>query len=450
MNQQIISSDRKRAIVGMGETGHSVARYLHKLGMPFAVFDSRHEPPAGDLFKQQYPEVDCHFGAFSMESLTGFDELVLSPGVDPEAGIFPELAGKGINLIGDIELFAREVEEPIIGITGSNAKSTVTTLVGLMAKEAGMNVGVGGNLGTPALDLIDDDCDLYVLELSSFQLVTTQNLRAAVASILNLSQDHLDRHKTMLSYHQAKQRIYDGASHLVCNRQDDLTKPLLQAGQKVTTFGVSEPDLKQFGVVRYGDQEWLAEGVNRLMDSSEVAMLGRHNLENALSALAIGSAAGIPEDAMLTVLKTFQGLPHRCELVSQYRNAKWVNDSKATNAGAVIAALRGLSGDGKIILIAGGQAKGQDFSVLAGVIVETVSQLVLIGEDSDQIAQAVAAVSEIPTVYAVNMAAAVQTANSAANTGDVVLLSPGCASFDMFDGYESRGRAFVSAVEGLA
>ena len=456
---EIISTDRKRAIVGLGATGQSVARHLHGKGASFSVFDTRLEPPGIESFSNRYPDVDLNLGPLSADSFYGIDEVVLSPGLSSQEGVFPALRERGVNVIGDIELFAREAREanvPVIAITGSNAKSTVTTLVGEMAERAGITAGVGGNLGVPALDLISADNDLYVLELSSFQLETTFRLEAKVACILNLSQDHMDRYPDMLSYHRAKQRIYSSAAHVICNRADPLTMPLLEEGQRVTTFGLESPDLKQFGLLEKDGKQWLSEGVDCLLDSDSVGIKGGHNLANALAALAIGRAADIPLEPMLETLVSFQGLPHRCETVGVVDGVSWIDDSKATNAGATIAALEGLSGAGDLILLAGGQAKGQKFDELAKSICSHVKQLVLFGEDAGQIAHAVeGAVSGEPhavvqIVYAVSMQAAVQAAADAAEQGDIVLLSPACASFDMFSGYEERGELFAQAVGALS
>lgn len=447
----IISSDRNRAIVGMGITGQSVARFLKSKGKPFSMFDTRHEPPGVEAFKADYPNSDMHLGPLSVDSFYGIDEVILSPGLSSNEGVFPVLRERGIRVIGDIELFAEAADAPVVAITGSNAKSTVTTLVGEMAKAAGISAGIGGNLGTPALDLLDSSKELYVLELSSFQLEITDRLNATVACILNLSQDHMDRYADMLSYHRAKQRIYAGAKHIVCNRADALTMPLLEQGQTVSTFGLECPDLNQFGLIEKDSGGWIACGVDCLIRTDEVAIKGRHNLLNAISALAIGSAAGIPLDSMLKALKTFEGLPHRCETLGLIDGVQWIDDSKATNAGAVVAALEGLAVDRNIILIAGGQAKGQEFGALAESIVRHVKQLVLIGEDAAQIAHAVevSAKAQCTAVYAVSMQAAVDAAASAADAGDIVLLSPACASFDMFENYKARGKQFAQAVETL-
>ena len=448
---QMISTDRKRALVGMGATGRSVARYLSKKGLAFKVFDTRPNPPGVEEFEAEYPEATMHLGPVSADAFAGCDEVILSPGVAPNQGVFVELEQQGVALIGDIELFAREVKKPVIAITGSNAKSTVTTLVGLMATAEGLNAGIGGNLGTPALDLIADERDLYVLELSSFQLETTQGLKASVSCVLNISADHLDRHGSMMAYHRIKQRIYTGAKSVVCNRQDPLTIPLLSTDQSAVTFGVNWPDLEQFGVVDFDGEQWLSRGVERLFPVSKLGMRGRHNVANALAALAIGTEAGFTQSNMFGVLQEFSGLTHRCQWVAEIAGVDWINDSKATNVGATVAAVDGFSTKKNVILIAGGQAKGQTFEALANVIGAGVKQLVLIGEDAAKIEQALSAQQEssVSVVYAVNMAAAVKSAEEVASEGDVVLLSPACASHDMFTGYEARGDAFMQEVHML-
>ena len=446
---EIISTDRTRAIVGMGVTGRSVARHLKKKGARFSLFDTRMEPQGLDEFRAEHPDVELHLGPLSADSFYGVDEVILSPGLSSNEGIFPTLRNRGVNIVGDIELFARAVDKPVVAITGSNAKSTVTTLVGEMAQEAGLRVGIGGNIGVPVLDLVDTESELYVLELSSFQLETTNQFQASVACILNLSQDHMDRYDGMLSYHRAKQRIYVGAEHVVCNRADALTMPLLEEGQYVSTFGLDTPDLNQFGLIKKFGESWLSCGVDQLIEVDDVALKGRHNLANALAALAIGTAAKLPIEAMLNVLRRFSGLPHRCETVLESGGVTWIDDSKATNVGAVVAALEGLSKHRNIVLIAGGQAKGQEFCLLAESILKHVKQLVLIGEDAVQIAQAVEKVGSVPTIYAVNIESAVRSAAGAANKGDVVLLSPACASFDMFESYAARGDLFAETARRI-
>ena len=466
ITSNIPSATPHRAIVGLGVTGQSVARHLKKTGEQFSVFDSRTAPPGLDDFRSQYPETDIHLGEFSEAGFAGLDELILSPGIDANEAVFKNLREGGVRIIGDIDMFAENAHAPIVAITGSNAKSTVTTLVGEMAKADGINVSVGGNLGVPALDLLDESVELYVLELSSFQLETTNKLNAEVACILNLSQDHLDRHADMEAYQRAKQRIYLGAKHAVCNGADERTAPVPVADrtESISTFNVdltvdssidldklSDASGAQFGVLMHAEQLWICADNAPLLPTSKLSIRGRHNVENAVAAVAIGSAAKISHDAMIVALQKFTGLPHRCETVGVVNGVHWINDSKATNTGAVIAALEGFAEKRNIVLIAGGQAKGQQFDELANAIAKHVKLLVLIGEAAQQLADVIetASDSDLRLEFAGSMEAAVKTAFAAAGVGDVVLMSPACASFDMFQNYEARGEAFADAVRSL-
>jgi UDP-N-acetylmuramoylalanine--D-glutamate ligase len=351
----------------------------------------------------------------------------------------------GAEVVGDIDLFMRAARAPVVGITGSNAKSTVTALLGEMAIEAGLNVGVGGNLGTPALDLLADERELYVLELSSFQLERAGDLGLAVATVLNISPDHLDRHGTLPRYHQAKHRIFRGCKKAVINRDDPLTLPLLAAAVPVISWRLREPELGGFGLRVVDGVETLCFGFEALMPVTALGIQGRHNVANALAAFALGRAAGLPLDPMVAAVQRFQGLPHRCQLVAEVAGVAFVNDSKGTNVGATVAALEGLSSNGNVVLIAGGVGKGQDFRQLRNALQAHCKALVLIGEAAAEIEAAVGDV--VTVVHATDMTDAVARARALAATGDVVLLSPACASFDMFSGYPARGAAFIAAVE---
>ncbi len=446
---QMIASDRVKAVVGMGATGLSVARYLAGRGEKFVMFDTRSEPPSLAEFKQSFPGVPVALGELDPEALASADEVVVSPGISLRIPALSKVAASGMPMIGDIELFAREVKAPIVAITGSNGKSTVTTLVGEMCRAAGKNAGVGGNLGTPALDLLSDDRDVYVLELSSFQLETVHRLNAAVAVVLNISPDHMDRYDSMMAYHAAKHRIFLGAQQVVVNRADKLTQPLVADSVKCWSFGLDRPDMNAFGILMKEQEPWLAFQFEALMPETDVAMKGSHNTENALAALALGNAIGLPMDAMLATLRRFRGLPHRCQTVAQKAGVDYINDSKATNVGATIAAVEGLSHNlplsNSLILIAGGQGKGQDFKPLATALKGRVKLAVLIGEDGRLIGKALK--GHVEVVYATSLKAAVAAATEAAVAGDRILLSPACASFDMFSGFEDRGEQFINAVE---
>ena len=443
----MIEQDMQRAlrtlVVGLGATGLSCARFLSRQGVPVAVTDSRDQPPALETVQRELPDVALFLGGFDEEAFARAERIVISPGVSLREPLVAEARARGVEVIGDIELFARHVSAPVIGITGSNGKSTVTTLLGLMAQQAGKNVRVGGNLGVPALDLVsDDEPDLYVLELSSFQLETVQSLSCLAAVVLNISPDHMDRYDSLGDYAKAKQAIYHHARLQVVNRDDAYVAGLAHANAPVVGFGLGEPQGSDYGLRRIDSQMWIVRGDTALIPVAEIRMPGRHNLANALAALALGDAAGFPMETMLQALREFQGLPHRTEWVGEYQGVRWFNDSKATNIGAALAAVQGF--DGPLVLIAGGQGKGADFSELAAGLDARVHHVVLLGEAADEIEAALQ--GKIPVSRAADMSEAVQFAAAQVQPGDTVLLSPACASFDMFDDYRQRGERFVLAL----
>jgi UDP-N-acetylmuramoylalanine--D-glutamate ligase len=447
---KLIATDKLFAIIGLGKTGLSCARFLAARRIPFIVMDTRDNPPGLAQFTRAFPDTPLILGELPVDELLKVDEVIVSPGVSLQHPALQEAARQEVRLSGDIQLFCREAEAPIVAITGSNAKSTVTALVGKMAERVGLTVAVGGNIGTPALELLEmEGVDLYVLELSSFQLERLSNPAVAVAAILNISEDHMDRYADMQAYHLAKQRIYQGAKSIVFNRAQPLTNGLVGPDVRQTSFALDAPDLDQFGLVEHEDETWLARGTERLMRASEIRLQGRHNIENVLAALALGDAAGFPIASMLEEIRDFEGLPHRCQLVAEIAGVKYYNDSKGTNEGATIAALHGLFAgiEGKVVLIAGGVAKGADFSALSPVVEATCRAVVLIGEAAGQLAEALEGVQE--KQLAVSMEEAVAKAAVLAGPGDIVLLSPACASFDMFGGFEERGDCFIKAVEEL-
>ena len=443
----VIQREGLRVVVGLGKTGLSCVRFLRALGYQVAVNDTRLTPPNLAELNAEFPEVEVSLGRLDEALLLRAQEIITSPGISiNEPELLSVRVNAGISVIGDIELFCRATTKPIVAITGSNAKSTVTTLVGLMAENAHIKVGVGGNLGTPVLELLDPETELYILELSSFQLETTHSLKAAAAIVLNVSEDHMDRYASMQAYHQAKHRVYRNCQFYITNRQDPLTVPLLPEAIPHTSFGLDAPDLKTYGVIREAGQSYLAKGREKLLLASEMGIFGEHNIANALAALALGEAVDIPMPVMLQTLKEFKGLPHRCQLVSKHQNVAWYNDSKGTNVGATLAAIDGLGAaiTGKVILIAGGVGKGQDFKPLSPALAKYGKAVILIGEDASKIDAAITA--NVDKVYATTLVDAVQQAQTLASAGDAVLLSPACASFDMFKHYEDRGQQFVSAV----
>ncbi len=443
----VIQREGLRVVVGLGKTGLSCVRFLRALGYQVAVNDTRLAPPNLAELNAEFPEVEVSLGRLDEALLLRAQEIITSPGISiNEPELLSVRVNAGISVIGDIELFCRATTKPIVAITGSNAKSTVTTLVGLMAENAHIKVGVGGNLGTPVLELLDPETELYILELSSFQLETTHSLKAAAAIVLNVSEDHMDRYASMQAYHQAKHRVYRNCQFYITNRQDPLTVPLLPEAIPHTSFGLDAPDLKTYGVIREAGQSYLAKGRQKLLLASEMGIFGEHNIANALAALALGEAVHIPMPVMLQTLKEFKGLPHRCQLVSKHQDVAWYNDSKGTNVGATLAAIDGLGAaiTGKVILIAGGVGKGQDFKPLSPALAKYGKAVILIGEDASKIDAAITA--NVDKVYATTLVDAVQQAQTLASAGDAVLLSPACASFDMFKHYEDRGHQFVSAV----
>ena len=445
----LIASDQFRIVVGLGKSGMSVVRHLARLGQPFAVADTRANPPELATLRAEYPEIEVRCGELDAEFLCRASELLVSPGLPTSTPALQVAAARGVKLSGDINLFAREAKAPIIAITGSNAKSTVTTLVGEMARQAGRKVAVGGNLGTPALDLLAEDVELYVLELSSFQLETTDQLNAEVATCLNVSEDHMDRYDGLPAYHQAKHRIFRGARQAVVNRDDRLSRPLIGEDVPVWSFGLGKPDFKGFGLFEENGEKYLAFQFDALMPANQLKTRGAHNQANALAALALGHAVGLPFTAMLETLRAFGGLPHRCQWVGERRGVAYYDDSKATNVGAALAAIEGLGADidGKLVLIAGGDGKGADFSALRSPISRYCREVVLLGRDADLLATALQ--GAVVLRMAQSLPEAVQLAAQVALPGDAVLLSPACASLDMFKNFEERGHLFAAAVEAL-
>jgi UDP-N-acetylmuramoylalanine--D-glutamate ligase len=446
----LIASDHFRIVVGLGKSGLSLVRFLARRGVAFAVADTREQPPELETLAREFPHIEVRCGELDVEFLCRADELYVSPGLALSTPALQQAAARGVKMSGDVDLFARHARAPIIAITGSNAKSTVTTLVGLMAAAAGKRVAVGGNLGKPALDLLADDVELYVIELSSFQLETIDQLNAEVATVLNISEDHMDRYSGLPAYHLAKHRVFRGARQAVYNRHDALSRPLWGEGLPVWTFGLNVPDFKGFGLREEGGETCLAFEFTALMPVRELKIRGAHNQANALAALALGHAAGLPFDPMLAALRQFTGLAHRCQWLRERHGVQWYDDSKATNVGAALAAIEGLGSDidGQLLLVAGGDGKGADFRALAAPVARHCRAVVLLGRDADRLAAVLA--DGVPLVRVRDLDEAVARCAELARPGDAVLLSPACASLDMFKNYEERGRLFAQAVEALS
>ena len=438
---------RPSVIVGLGKSGLACARFLAKGDGPIIVVDSRAVPPELDTLKRELPNSTLHLGSFDPDVLCYAGELVVSPGVSLDEPAIRSARVRGVPVVGEIELFARAVSAPVVAITGSNGKSTVTALVGEMGRADGLDVKVGGNLGPPALDLLRGKAPgMFVLELSSFQLETTSTLRPAVAAILNISVDHMDRHGSMNAYIQAKARILSGDGAIVLNLDDPHLGPMTYPGRRMIGFTTGGPPKTGFGLVKDVDTTWLASADALVMRTDELGIVGPHNVVNALAALAIGSAAGFSMAAMRTALSTFSGLPHRCQLVTVANGVRWYNDSKATNVGATVAAIRGLGARANLVLIAGGDGKGADFRPLRDAVRGRVRVAILIGRDAPLIEHALGDTTEVVRVE--DMEGAVEHARAHAQRGDSVLLSPACASFDMYGSYEERGQAFERLARG--
>jgi UDP-N-acetylmuramoylalanine--D-glutamate ligase len=433
-------------VVGLGKTGASCMRYFARHGIAAAATDSRRAPPGLAELGSLADTSDLRLGGFDLSLLDGASQLLLSPGVSLEEPIAQAARARGIEVLGDIELFARAVRAPVIGITGTNGKSTVTSLVAAMASAAGRRVLAGGNLGLPALDLLSQPIpDLYVLELSSFQLETTSSLQLLGAVVLNVTADHMDRYESLAAYAAAKARIFAHAATVVLNADDVLVAAMRAAANVATkTFSTQRADA-DYSLRRSATHTLLVRQGEAVLDTRRMKITGLHNAANALAALALGDAAGLPLAAMLAALEAFPGLPHRSAWVADIAGVRYVDDSKGTNVGATLAAVDGL--EGPLVLIAGGTGKGQDFAPLAAAFRGKVRHLVLIGQDAPAIDQALAGVAT--RERAATMEAAVIAAARAARPGDTVLLSPACASLDMFRDYGHRGDVFAAAVRAL-
>lgn len=444
----VIVSDRRTLVVGLGKTGLSCVRYLSGTGRDIAVADSRSNPPGLDELKAGWPDVPVYLGDFDEELFARFNELVVSPGISIAEPAIAGAAQKGAVIRGDIDLFAEAADAPVIAITGSNGKTTVTTLVGEMAKAAGRKVQVGGNIGTPALDLLGQGADLYVLELSSFQLETTAELNAQAATVLNVSDDHMDRYPDKMAYFQAKQRIYRGCRNAIVNLDDALSTPMARDNLRFLCFGFNRVNPETFSTRDDERGTWITFGFDNLLLASDLKLMGLHNISNVMAALALGHAAGLAMEPMLQVAREFRGLPHRCEFIRQLGGVDYINDSKGTNVGATVAAIESLAPEqGKVVLIAGGDGKGADFQPLAQPVAQHCRAVVLIGRDAPAIAAALP--EDVVTVMASSFEQAVSDAREIAHEGDRVLLSPACASFDMFRDYNDRGDQFRTLVEAL-
>jgi UDP-N-acetylmuramoylalanine--D-glutamate ligase len=451
-----IALNHLRVLVwGLGETGLSALRWLKTQGAILSVVDTRMNPPNAKVVESEMPELKSYFGNLPDSIIEDIDLIVISPGVSLREPLLQKAIDRGLPIVGDIELFARyrPASAKLIAITGSNGKSTVTTLVGEMCKAAGLNTVVAGNIGLPVLDtLMHEVPDVYVLELSSFQLETTDHLAPTVSTVLNISEDHLDRYASMSDYENAKARIFIGASKLVVNRDDIAVMQMVNKFNEWISFGTDAPQREQdYGLKAFDSELWLCKGTQAIMAISDLKIRGIHNAINVLSAMALCEAIDIPLSAMKQAVADFKGLPHRVQWVACIEGVDFYDDSKGTNVGATYAALSGLSepnAKAKVVLIAGGEGKEQDFSPLNEMVAQKARAVVLIGRDGHIIEQAISS-SGVQIVHSTTLEEAVNKAFESAQQGDAVLLSPACASFDMFQNYEHRANVFIQSVKAL-
>ena len=446
--------DKQVLVLGLGDTGLSALRWLHRQGAVVSVADTRESPPGLTTLHAELPAVKTYLGAYTDAPFSAAEIVVISPGVPLATPQVQQAIKRGVPVVGDVELFAqhRPADSKVIAITGANGKSTVTTLVGEMCQAAGLKTVVAGNIGLPVLEALRDSAsgtpDVYVLELSSFQLETTHTLAADVATVLNVTEDHMDRYSGMPDYAAAKARIFQGDGIQVLNREDEWSSGMALPGRTQATFGTdAPPQAADYGLKRSTDGSlWLVHGDKALLDTAEMRIAGLHNAANALAALALCRAIDLELPPLLDALRKFKGLSHRVEWVAEINQVSFYDDSKGTNVGATCAAIAGMPS--KVVLIAGGDGKGQDFSPLRDAVESNARAVVLIGRDGPKIAEVLHGL-DVPVVRLMTMEEAVTEASRIAQPGDAVLLSPACASFDMFRNYAHRAEAFIAAVHKL-
>lgn len=441
-------SDRLRLVIGLGETGNSVARYLHDQGMAFMLADTRENPPYLAEIKQAMPEVRVYLGECPKSVMQLVDEVILSPGLPLSHPLVRLAQEMDKNIISDIELWRRSISKPLIAVSGSNGKSTVVSLLSMMAESQGLKAASGGNLGYPVLQL-DAQADIYIIEISSFQLDITDNLAADVACLLNVTPDHMERYASFRDYYQSKQRIFNQCKAVVYNRNDKLSVPL-KMPEKFMGFSGGQPDINEFGIIERQDGTYLAQGHQTLINVKELKLIGQHNYKNILAALAIAKLQNWQLDQCITAIKDFGGLEHRSQLVAEKGEVIYVNDSKATNPAATHSSLLSMIEicSGTVHLILGGSSKNSDFTTLVDTIDKNKVNSYLIGEEGQVIYDALPAsatkeiCNDLPT--------AMQRIISQVQVGDAVLLSPACASFDAYDNFAVRGQHFIELVQSLS
>ena len=435
-------------IVGLGKTGLSCFRYLSNQGLNVAITDSREEPPELLELRAEFESASVYLGQINEQVLLASDQIILSPGVSLDNKSIKLSNENNIPVFGDIELFCQKAQAPIIAVSGSNGKSTVTTIVAEMTRLAGLKTYVCGNIGIPALDLLSDSTpDLYVLELSSFQLETTYSLNAHASVVLNVSPDHMDRYSSLKDYANTKKRIYSGQGLMVLNKDEEYIHSIMDSKRDTIYFSLGAPEGENFGLINHNNEVWLSQGNEKIINKNQLKIKGEHNISNALAAMALAGAVNVPTNIMADVLKNFTGLEHRCQLVREIDNVSWYNDSKATNVGACIASITGLCELGNIILIAGGDSKGADLSGLNPIVKKYIKRVFLFGIDANKLADVMG--SDVDKEFVNNMNEAVKGASKIADPDDIVLLAPACSSLDMYKNYQQRGDAFISAIDAL-
>jgi UDP-N-acetylmuramoylalanine--D-glutamate ligase len=449
---------KQALVLGLGDTGLSMARWLDRRGAIVRVADTREKPPRAADLARALPAAHLDAGAFRESSFDWADLIAISPGIPAKHPAVARARGRGVPVWGDVEFFAQAVQENarprVLAVTGTNGKTTVTSMTGALCRAAGMDARVAGNIAPPVLDALME-CedsgrmpDVWVLELSSFQLEITYSLNASAAVMLNLSQDHFDRYHGMEDYAAAKARVFNGTGAQILNRDDAYSRSMVRSGRPAYTFGLGEPERKgEWGIAQWGGRAFLAENGDRLVAVDELQVAGSQNAANALAALALCRAIDLPYPPLIEAVREFRGLPHRLERVTEIEDVVFYDDSKGTNVGATIAALTGLGR--RAVLIAGGEGKGQDFSPLKAAVADHARAVVLIGRDGPDIGRALRE-SGVPVLASTSLPDAVKLAFGLAQSGDAVLLSPACASFDMFRNYEHRAQVFVQAVKALA
>jgi len=441
-------------VVGLGLTGASIIDYLLSKDLSFRVIDSRENPPNVEHYQKL--GIEIILGGLLEEHFIWAETIILSPGISENETVIKNARNNGKIIVGDIELFLAEVNTPVVAITGSNGKSTVTSMMASIGRVRGSDfkISIGGNIGIPALSLLQQESDLYVLELSSFQLETIDNMKFVTAVILNLSEDHMDRYDSFDDYCKAKLKLLNSMGNIILNYDDVVIQrysSLFNGKLNLYWFTLNQPSLNQYGVIEINQSKWIcfndAGEIIKLLDCTKLKVFGEHNISNAMVALMIARLSNISDNIIQSGLIQFTGLAHRSQLVKIINGVSWINDSKATNIGATSAAISGLK-ENSIILILGGQSKGQDFSVLNTAITSNVKLIILIGEDAELISKSLD--NTIRREIYSDLEQAVSSANNNAKTSDIVLFSPACASFDMFNGFEHRGECFVNLVEAIS